>query len=250
MIRLQPSRPDDTFWDQTIIDDLFGDIEGNIFVIPGEYEGEYIDQINQELNKYPYAVIMITSDEHSKFPINSLYHPRMKVWLQYPKEWHQVDHLLPAGYSPGCQDIKVKEKNLEWFWGGQVNHQDRIDLVHVLRELDNGFLLETAGFTQGIELEDYLELMAQAKLVPCPRGNISPDTMRMYDALELGCTPVILNRDKPFYERLLPGNSFPVIDSWADLLSVEYQDCREGWNIYKKSLVGSMLEDIGWLKAT
>ena len=253
MIKLQPSRPDDTFWDQTMIDDLFGKIEGNIFVIPGEYEGAHIDQINEEINKHPYAVVMITSDENSNFPYKALSHPRMKVWMQYPKEWHEVDHYLPAGYSPNSKFNIPKVKELDWFWGGQVTHQDRFELVEQLRKMDNGFLLESEGFTQGIDLQDYLDLMATAKFVPIPRGNISPDTMRLYDALQLNCMPVIRNRDKPFYQRLLGGEaeSFVYVENWSDLPSIldKYDNLFGLWNAYKNKLCRWMVEDIRCLQS-
>ena len=238
-----------------MIDDLFGDIEGNIFVIPGEYEGEYIDQINEELNKHPYVVVMIASDENSNFPYKALSHPRMKVWIQYPKEWHEVDHYLPAGYSPNSK-FNVQEKELDWFWGGQVTHQDRTELVEVLRRMDNGFLIESEGFTQGIDLQDYLDLMGKAWFVPCPRGNISPDTMRMYDALELGCIPVIRTRDEAFYNRLLNKPPFPTVDDWATLpffldkwSPANPTDCYEWWHDYKQSLVDDLIGDIVWLQS-
>ena len=247
MIKLQPSRPDDTFWDQTLVDDWFGDIEGNIFVIPGEYEGEYINQINEELNKYPYAVVLITSDENSNFPVKALSHPRMKVWMQYPKDWHEVDHYLPAGYSPNSKFNIPDTKELDWFWGGQVTHQDRFELVEQLRKMNNGFLLESEGFTQGIDLQDYLDLMAKAKIVPIPRGNVQPDTMRMYDALELGCMPVIRRQDDIFYKRLLGGHPFPVIEQWNELPYVKYQDCSIWWQAYKHTMYKNMVEDIQWL---
>lgn len=236
--------------------DLFDQMEGNIFVIPGEYEGEYIDDINKELSKHAWVVVLIMSDENSNFPYKALSHPRMKVWMQYPKDWHEVDHFLPAGYSPKSRFNIPKFKELEWFWGGQVTHQDRFELVEQLRKMDNGFLIESEGFTQGIDLQDYLDLMGTAKYVPIPRGNVSPDTMRLYDALELKCIPVIKEQDRDFYRRVLNAPPFEVINSWSELPNVvggndKYTEAlaegiHEWWLDYKLGLVEQMEQDI-WL---
>ena len=234
-----------------MVDDLFGDID-NVFVIPGEYEGGHIDRINEELNKHPYVVVLIMSDENSNFPYKALSHPRMKVWMQYPKDWHEVDHYLPAGYSPNSRFNIPEVKELDWFWGGQVTHQDRIELVEQLRKMGNGFLLESEGFTQGIDLQDYLDLMGTAEYVPIPRGNISPDTMRLYDALQLGCIPVIRKQDKAFYDQLLGNPPFPVVDYWSELpaiIGLPHYIPYEWWRGYRRQMVKAMKEDIQWLKS-
>jgi hypothetical protein len=254
MKKLQYSHPDATFWDQALVDDLFGNINGNIFVIPGEYEGEYIDRINQELNACPYAVVLLMSDESSNFPAHLLIHPRMRLWLQYPKE--EADHYLPAGYSPACRNIKHVPKNLDWFWGGQVTHQDRFELVDQLRKLRGGKLIASKGFTQGVPPKEYLTIMARAKFVPCPRGNVQPDTLRMYEALELGCTPVIRTRDEQFYRNLLGEIPFLMVGDWSELgTAIEwYNDtdfgCYEWWTHKKEQMVEEMKEDIRWLSAS
>lgn len=247
MLRLQFSEhPDRGHWDQSLVEDLFGDFGDNVVLIPAKDQAPYINQINQRLSDIPYCVVLIMSDEESQFPYEQLSHPRMKVWVQYPNR--KADRYIPAGYSP--EKVTSREKTLDWFWGGQVTHEDRYELVKELHKLKGGHLIESQGFTQGGPLKDYLNIMATAKLVPCPRGTVSPDTMRMYDALELGCTPVIRQRDEAFFRKLLGDFPFPVIQDWSDFKDVQPVDCAGWWYEYKRSMLTNMWEDLAWLKSS
>jgi hypothetical protein len=78
------------------------------------------------------------------------------------------------------------------------------------------FVNPSAGFSAGFNVGLYSTVLESSIFCPCPAGN-SPETIRLYDVLEMGCIPISLRHDfldSPF---ALGGVPFPVIDSWADL---------------------------------
>jgi hypothetical protein len=80
----------------------------------------------------------------------------------------------------------------------------------------NLFVNPSAGFSAGFNVGLYSTVLESSIFCPCPAGN-SPETIRLYDVLEMGCIPISLRHeflDSPF---ALGGVPFPVIDSWDDL---------------------------------
>lgn len=55
-------------------------------------------------------------------------------------------------------------------------------------------LLSSTGFSNGYNVGLYSATMEDSIFAPCPAGN-SPETIRLYDALESGCIPVSLNHE-------------------------------------------------------
>lgn len=235
-------------WDQTLAYDLFDGLDDNIFLIPAKDQAPFINDINNKLSEYDYGVVLIMSDEESLFPYELLTHPNMKVWVQYPKEV-PADRYMPGGYSPGTTSTKLAPKTLDWFFAGQITHPAREEMARALRELTGGLLIETEGFTQGLPHQDYLDIMARAKIVPCPHGAATPDTLRLWEALELHCMPVIHDRDRPFYQKILGDFPFPSVSHWGLLKDLGYEDCKSWWNAYKHSMSTNMREDLAWLKS-
>jgi hypothetical protein len=253
-LQLNGDRPATGYWDQSLILDLLKkvDVEGEVVIIPGAYQVELVSEINKELNKLYSCVVMVMSDEESLFPIELLQHPRMKVWVQYPKDRHEGGRYLPAGYSLNASSlIHKRTKTFDWMFGGQVTHRSRVECVEQLRKLTGGYLLETEGFTQGMPLGEYLDILAHAKLAVCPNGTVSPDTMRLYDALEANCVPIVESPD--FFHKILGDFPFPIANNWGELpqLIEMWKDnpsmateCKDWWHSYKQGLINRIEDDL------
>ncbi len=78
------------------------------------------------------------------------------------------------------------------------------------------YLNETAGFAQGFNISLYSAVLENSIYCPCPAGN-SPETIRLYDALEVGAIPIML--DHPFLHQSNPAQAvpFPLLSTWEDL---------------------------------
>jgi len=216
--------PADSYWDQTLLKEFFKDcnhyystsrLKEAIVIIPGAYNGKHLKKINKELAKLDRCKVIITSDEENNFPIDALEHPDMKIYATYYTERYDSDITwLPIGPAK-IVSIPYEPKTLNWFYAGQVNHDSRQNLLEVLEGMFDGELYPSGGFAQGLDQMEYYKKMATAKAVPAPRGNISPDSFRFYEALELGAVPMPENRH--FWGQLFPDMPLEVIGGWEDL---------------------------------
>lgn len=239
------------YWDHEFIKDIFEDIpetDRQVVVIPGAYQWDVIDKINERLAEFKKILVIVTSDEESKFNVNKLDHPDMIVYSQYGNG----GLMFPLGYSPGTRDylkgLGIQDKTLNWFFAGQITHSRRQMLAQQLRKMDKGFLLETDGFAKGLTKPDYISLLSTAKTVPCSPGPISVDSFRLYEALEAGCVPIaddvspLVSYRLNYWRKLFGGEGFPTFINYDDLpdlinRAVEYPNMNNkvlAWWINKK----------------
>lgn len=84
------------------------------------------------------------------------------------------------------------------------------------------YLLSSTGFASGNNVGLYSAIMENSIFAPCPAGN-SPETIRLYDALESGCIPISLDHLFLKSEQALGALGpapFPIIASWEELPSL------------------------------
>lgn len=251
----------------------FGEVEndGAIVIIPAAYHANEIDKINEDISKLRWCLFIVAGDENGFFPSDKLKHPNMKVWLMTPhpeKDLHNIDRFIGEGPAPDAyefiqQNAREAEKRFYNFsFSGQVTHERRTDCALALEKLPNGFLNKTAGFTQGLNHQQYYELMANSKVIPCPSGPGTPDSFRFFEALEAGCVPIADSRtprdsEPTRYWNLLFGENlpFPVIDSWeaqakdmiqyhVDVWPKTANEIFAWWQGYKRNFVLGLEDDI------
>lgn len=86
---------------------------------------------------------------------------------------------------------------------------------------EESFVLASGGFSGGYNVGLYSAVMEDSIFAPCPAGN-SPKTIRLYDALELGCIPISLPHAflTSVYALAVIGSvPFPVLIPWGELSS-------------------------------
>lgn len=206
------------YWDMHLLDLLLNDfadvsdlkyVDEAVVLIAGAYQFDVVDKINKELSRLRKCIVIITSDEENKFPIEQLDHPHMVVYSTYPNGKAKP---LPIGHTPHSASLKWVEKDLDVFYSGQVNHQDRKEMIEELEWFEgNKYINTTDGFSQGLDHNTYMDFMSRAKVVPSPKGNISYDSFRMYEALEAGAIPV--GQSPEFYTDMFKDYPFPVISN-------------------------------------
>lgn len=277
------------FWDQAILEDLFagelGDVPevehrdtlpnegGAVVVLPARHHVEQVHELNDLIQGLDWLILILTGDEEGVFPWGEVKHPNKKLWVQTPYSTiHEgVDRRLGDGYPPKCREILreigPQERKYDWFFAGQVrDNSRRQECVRVLQKHSlNGYLLETDGFGQGMDYREYLSIMAQSKIVVCPSGFFSPDTFRVFEALEAGCVPIVENRshfhpDLGYWRFLFGEFPFPAVDSWFQFSRVRNQ-ILSGWDIiqphtqawwkeYKASMAQWLREDLEALRGS
>lgn len=241
-LSLRPETPARGYWDQHLFEIAFKEYNQSlqitdqkeaIVIIPGAYQGELINEINAELSKLDKYHVIITSDEENKFPIEKLIR-KGKVFATYPTDKMVDVDWLPIGYPPQCDVIhNCFNKRIDWFFAGQVNHDSRVNMINNVKDIPNGELHISDGFAQGLSHDEYYRLMERSKIVLCPRGNISPDSFRLYEALEAGCIPIVENHE--FWLKMFKTIPFPIIGNdftWKNAINLILRD----YHLYKQNV--------------
>jgi hypothetical protein len=240
-------------WDQNLLDRLFDNTlyptglefkrvegypntDGAVLVVPGRYWWGSIDRINEAIARYDWLLLMRVGDEEDQFDIAKVSHPNARFWVQTPRTDREYDaRLFGVGFPPHFNALPAgpPEKLLDVFLSAQNTHERRNAAFDVLKPGERWTINETQHFTHGFTAGDYASLMAAAKVGPAPAGPESPDTFRLYEALEAHCVPIaddVTPRypSAGYWERIFPGCPFPVYTDAANLLGY-CQDALNGW---------------------
>lgn len=104
------------------------------------------------------------------------------------------------------------DKKYTWCFMGQIHNQgERAKMIKSLKSIKGSYFCSTNTSWQSsdsIDTARYKRIMQQSIFVPCPRGNNSPDTFRLYEAIESGSIPIV-ERDE--YWNHLFGVDHPLI---------------------------------------
>jgi len=180
------------------------------------------DRINTFVSDMRFVIFVSIGDEATEFPLELLTHRNKKLWVQTPLPSTKADRYLIEGFPERTQRIPSVQ-NLNWFFAGQNTHARRNDCVAALKETSiPGILATTQSFGSGLPQSDYLRHMSRAKIVPCPSGPASPDTFRVWEALECGAVPIVDSRSLRestvgFWDTVLGDHPLPLISDWKDL---------------------------------
>jgi len=276
-------------FDDTVLNDLFdgkfgatgytfehhevGGLEpgdGGIVVLHARMHDQDINVINKQLAKLGWALVVLVGDEQNLFPWESLKHPNMKTWVMHPMpdRHKEADWYLINGYAPDTRLLKnyraeYDEKPLDWFFSGQLGHKRREECQEAAQDIPGGEFIPTKGFTQGLDHGQYFKKLASAKFALCPSGPCTPDTFRLYEALEAGCIPIVDSsppRKYPtgFWENLFgEAPPFPILEDWGSLqgtieeLLPDWKTTANRvfawWQRYKRKMANHLQTDIFYL---
>jgi hypothetical protein len=246
-----------TFWDQQVVIDLLqrsrhrlvehDDIdrlpagEGAVVIVPGRFQDGDATLLNAALKPLPWVVLIITSDEEATFPFGDLEHDQLVAWVQYPRPGlHDDARPLPLGPTTDTHGLDqvdehlVDERPLDWFFAGQITHHRRVDAARAMLGQENGLLLASSRFAGGFDQPTYLAHLASAKVVLAPSGPVSPDSFRLWEALEAVALPIVDARashydpEGPYWTWLLADPPFSVVEDWDDAPEI-VANALTGW---------------------
>lgn len=259
--RLQPGDQWDQFmWEQLLTGELYPhgldirqldtetDARGVILMIPGRYWHDKIDQVNTLIEGLEWVLAIRTGDEEDLFHWQDVAHDNITWWVQTPRQLGGGNRYrpIPLGFPPHFSNIAVdSDKNLDMFLSAQNNHERRLDCFTTLglngvgardgtQEKPSSWIEATAGFTGGMPPENYVQMATSAKVMPCPSGPHTPDTFRVYEALEAHAVPIAdevcpaYNSISYWHNLFLPHPPFPVLQSYESLVGY-CQDALKGW---------------------
>jgi len=239
-------------------------LDGAVVVVHGGREIGGLAKLQNDIKSLKWCLLIYLGDEEASFPSEMIEHENMLAWVQEPLPGKHdfAKRFMVNGYGHGHAGYVINcEKDLDWFFGGQVTHDRRRAVVDALRTLDwGGIVIETKGYHQGVSLSEYYRTMCRAKIVPCPSGSFSQDAARAWDALECGAIPILDNfspaRDSlGFWDYVLGKHPLPTISDWSTLPAMIEkirrenavrlaQECSLWWHRYKYRFNDWLSEDI------
>lgn len=208
------------------------DADGLILVFPGRYYTETPEQVYDALARYDWVLVIKTGDEEDAFDLSPLANqPRRKLWSQTPcltKNHPEGIRYMPLGFSPHFVDLPASPptKTTTVFLSAQNNHSRRREAFRVLDGQDIGDMVvrPTPGFTQGMSPDDYQRHMISARIAPAPSGVFSPDSFRVYEALESHTIPIAddvspVYDSRGYWSAIFPDTPpFPVLSDYDSLV--------------------------------
>lgn len=243
-------------WDQNMLDRLFANelyptgleftrhdgypkADGCVLLIPGRYWADKTETINRRIKKYSWVLAMRTGDEADTFDIRQIRHPNIRWWVQTPRTDRSYGEVkrFGVGFTPHFNDLPTTppDKDIDIFLAGQNTHDRRRKAFSVLAQMDNAVTFPTQGFTQGMDPEEYRNLMLRTKVAPAPAGVFTPDSFRIYEALEAHAipiaddiSPVAVYKSQGYFHQTLGAPPIPVLTDY-DNLKGWCKDSLESW---------------------
>lgn len=241
--------------------------DGIILIIPGRYWAGHEQEITEAIRRYEWVLAIRTGDEEDLFDIAAVEHPAIHWWIQTPRprKDYGTARFLPLGYPPHFNDVPDVGKSVDVFLSAQCTHQRRAQAFDALARVTRTKRVQaTAGFTQGMPANEYTGRMAAARVAPAPSGAVSPDSFRVYEALEAHTIPIAddvspVYDSRGYWQRMFPDAPFPVLTDYDDLPGY-IDDCLRDypqranrvtawWIARKRELAASLQEDLTALSA-
>lgn len=137
-------------------------------------------------------IIIHLSDE-SYSASNELYYKANKVIRSYFFPRLKNVYTIPLGYQSGyAKRVESLEREFRWAFVGQIkNHRQK--MLDELMAIPAHIIHTTEKWMdpKALSAEQVKNIYARTLFVPCPFGNINPDTFRVMEALESGSIPVV-----------------------------------------------------------
>lgn len=142
--------------------------------------------------------------------------------------WREKIHWVPNGYKTGIgprpqqASRSATERHflasfIGWLNNQNSHHNERYSFkMAAARCAERLFMQPTDTFNTGFNPGLYATFMESSVFCPCPAGNAA-ETIRLYDALEVGSIPISLRHSFLTDERALVAPPFPLLDSWDEL---------------------------------
>lgn len=187
------------------------------------YHNEYVREMKRRGLKF--GLVHLT-DEGSDNDISS--YPECDFVVRHFYRKGVQDHVLtvPLGWTVGTRNINSdkpsSERSLNWSCIVHRLDQSRVNLANVFQNMPNGMFYAVDHHGPRLSTSEMSRIYRDSIFVPCPSGRITPESFRVFEALENGAIPIV---EKTDYWHLCYGIDFPAIQIFS------WQEARETINI-------------------
>lgn len=218
--------------------------------------------VRYEVAQYPFGVIHLSDEtlgdtmyyltyKMCMFAFRNYYHPTFSM--------HPKVTTFGLGWKQGTpQNVATSEKSryYHWCFAGNIHTADRIQAIMPFASLFPYQLHTTHGSfadPNGLPFTEYIQTMCNSKFAICPVGQGNIESFRLYEALECGTVPVVLEGTSvqpDYWKSLFPEcESVPWItaSTWHECVDIVrhvlqdqssykqvQKECQEFWNLIKQ----------------
>jgi hypothetical protein len=135
----------------------------------------------------------------------------------------------PLGYATGlgngdCVLALASQRKCSFVFLGTMKHERQAVMLPALQTLQGrNFIRKSTSFQAATKYFNRSTIVIYKNTVfaPCPKGNFNPECLRLYDAIEWGCIPLIKRyRDsaynEDYFDKLLGRHPIPTFDDWSE----------------------------------
>lgn len=137
---------------------------------------------------------------------------------------------MPVGYNSGFGGLESEKiaSNRQYVWTflGEVGKSTRPECLRGLIPVKPNFWYSSdgwqpdrspAGRWQNLPAEDYINYLRESAFIPCPLGNVSQESLRVFEALQVGSIPVLeKRRSMDAHRAVLGDHPLPTFFNWQD----------------------------------
>ncbi len=187
-------------------------------------------RINALASQGPFVLIHLSDEEG--FDGDELY-PMLPqttvVWRNFPHpRFSSLDPVIEAfPIGPRDRFLEVfspkasRLRSYPWAFMGTIwgSGSRRLATSLFLRSLPHGFFHGGTHFGVGLPLNQYQAVLAESVFALCPEGDRHLDTFRLYESLQMGCVPLVVDVRSEGIPLLGEGYPLPLFESWPDALA-------------------------------
>ena len=190
-------------WLEFVLGKPLKDIRTKIPIVV--YQRPYCEKIKEALRDWPAFTLLHLSDERGIDPIDIYEWPACKgVVRNYLRPMrNQKVVTIPLGYH-WASDKKSKNERRDLIWSFiGAEHMDRKEKLSPFKELLPHKCVFQTGWNSPEKVGEHevLDTLERSMCVPCP-GGVEYETFRIYEALEAGAVPILVDGDTAFLEYL------------------------------------------------
>jgi hypothetical protein len=161
-------------------------------------------------------------------------------------------HWIPNGYAlgvgPAASLLRASERTIPGYFAGALAMRtlsdERSEMIAAVQAAALPFRIHvTATSRDRLGPMAYAAALGDSRFALVPGGN-SPETIRMYDVLEMGCIPIMRRSGFVDQPRALGAVPFPLLDSWTELAGVyepfagDVAECGESLDRLQAEVIG------------
>jgi hypothetical protein len=140
---------------------------------------------------------------------------------------------IPLGYkgkliNRNYNFTKFNDKTYSVFFYGQPK-SDRYELIDTIRYIENSYIFTTNGWNdpKSLSVNEIGDIISKTLLIPCPMGNINPDSFRICEVLESGSIPVVKKYGGyDYFYNVFGDNPIPSLNSWSEIFNL-YEEIKK-----------------------